>query len=239
MNEPTMLRDGTVTYDRRLDALPQFDARNENFSIRALLATGAKPRSYTWSCKPWLDQGPDGACVGFSMAHELAARPAVIPNMDYSFAKERIYWEAQRIDEWEGGSYPGAVPRYEGTSVLAGAKVLMKLGYLKEYRWAFDLNDLVLAIGYKGPAILGVDWYEGFMHPAADGELKMTGSIVGRHAILANKVDVKRRRMGLHQSWGQPEVWAKAWMSFDTVSSLLGAQWGEACIPVMRSTKAA
>lgn len=197
------LRDGSQVQDGRLARLKHFDERSRNYPVRAALEPGAKPRSYTWSCSKWLDQGQDGACVGFSMTHELIARPAVVTKgMTPTFAKEKVYWEAQKIDPWQGGSYPGASPFYEGTSVLAGIQVLQKLGYITEYRWAFGLDDLVLAVGHCGPAVLGIPWYDGMFNMAPCGYVHVTGQVAGGHAILCNGVNVKNKTFNLHNSWG-------------------------------------
>jgi hypothetical protein len=217
-----------------LGRLPQFDERSRSFPIRTLVATYA-PRSYTWSCGAVLDQGAEGSCVGHAWAHELIARPLVMASITQLFAVS-VYHEAQRIDEWPGGSYLGASPRYEGTSVLAGAKVIQREGYIAEYRWAFGLDDRVLALGYKGPAVLGIDWHESMFDPDASGLLHVTGSAVGGHAILANGVSIAKRLVRLHNSWG-PD-WGlngEAFISFDDLRALLG-RGGEACIPIGRSS---
>jgi len=228
------LRDGSEVQDTRLARLVQFDERSRNHPIMAAVGTKKKPRSYSWSCAQHLDQGSEGACVGFSMTHELIARPAEVQHLSAPFAREQVYWEAQRIDEWEGGSYPGASPTYEGTSVLAGIKVLQKMGYIEGYKWAFGLNDLVMAVGYCGPAVLGVPWYEGMFDPWACGHLHVQGELMGGHAILCNGVNVKDRTFTLHNSWGA--AWGNggdAKVSWDEMDRLLHEQ-GEAVIPMGR-----
>jgi len=181
-----------------------------------------RPRSYTWRCNEHFDQGQEGACVGFAMTHELVARPVEIKHLSSEFAIQKIYWEAQRIDPWEGGSYPGAKPRYEGTSVLAGVKLLKKLGYIEEYRWAFGLNDLILAVGYCGPAVLGLPWYEGMFKPYPCKHLHVEGEMVGGHAILCKAVDVKDQTFVLHNSWGDEwGVKGDALISWEELDRLL------------------
>lgn len=234
MDTPMKLKDNTETTDMRLDRCVQFDARSRNFPMRAL--TEGKPlKSYTWRCYPRLDQGPDGACVGFAVSHELSARASEVKGLDAMFAKQKIYWEAQKIDPWAGGSYPGASPFYEGTSVLAGVKVAHKLGYMKAYRWAFGLEDLLLGIGYNGPAVMGINWYTGMFYPDNNGQIKVEGSIAGGHAILANKVDVKNKRVWLHNSWGPNwGINGCAWLTFDDMERLL-YEYGEACFFLNRT----
>lgn len=193
-----------------------------------------RKRSYTWACPTVLDQGPEGSCVGHAWAHELLARPSPVPGIDHRFARERIYWEAQRIDPWEGGAYPGAAQAYEGTAVLAGAQVVKALGAMAEYRWGFGLEEVLSGVGYTGPCVLGLDWYEGMMDVDSVGYIHPSGGVLGGHAILCRGVNLKDRRVLLHQSWGS--WWGRngtCFLSFDDLGMLL-SQGGEACFPVGR-----
>lgn len=231
------LRDGSKNKDPRLTRIVKFDEKSRLYPVLTTDVLGQAPRSYTWKCDQWLDQGQEGACVGFAVTHELIAKPSVVTGLDAKFAIERIYWEAQKSDEWPGGSYPGAKPAYEGTSVLDGIKAAQKLGYIKEYRWAFGLNDLVLAVGHVGPAVLGINWYDGMFDVQQCGYLHVSGKVAGGHAILCNGVDVKRKTFNLHNSWGPGwGVGGDATISWDDMERLLKED-GEACIPTVRSSK--
>jgi hypothetical protein len=80
-----------------------------------------KPEADSWY--PFYDQGSEGACVGFSVSRLMS-----------QFNRRRydarwLYHEAQRIDPWEGGAYPGAVPFYEGSAVRSGFDVLRLQGH--------------------------------------------------------------------------------------------------------------
>lgn len=230
-----MLKDGSEVADRRFDRIAQFDERSRNYPVMASLDLGLKPRSFTWRCDQHLNQGSDGACVGFSLTHELMARPVCIPDLTDTFAKEKVYWGAQKIDKWDGGSYPGASPSYEGTSVLAGIKMLKSLGYVKEYRWAFGLQDLIMAVGHKGPAVLGINWYEGMFNMLPCGHVHITGKVAGGHAILCNGVSITKRTFTLHNSWG--DGWGSggdALISWDEMDQILHEK-GEAVIPTVRA----
>lgn len=236
--------------DRVLDRLPSFDPRSRSFNVREVLDI-PYARSYTWGCGVNLDQGPDGACVGFAWAQEAAAKPVPI-GTDYSTAMA-LYKAAQKIDEWPGEGY-------SGTSVLAGAKVAQQYGWLVEYRWAFTAPDRLSAISRKGPAVLGVNWYDGLFYPDAEGNVLVTGQVAGGHAILARAVrlvwqpgtlsaqkrskdwytflDRKASKVLLHNSWGPG--WGgtdkgpgTAWISVEDFDRLMGEQ-GECCIPVIR-----
>lgn len=219
--------DGSVVRDIKLDRIRRFDDRSRNYPIRQMVGH-KKPRSYTWRCYETLDQGNDGACVGFGVTHELIARPAEVQGLNRKYAKEQIYWEAQKIDPWEGGSYPGARPFYEGSSVLAGVKVAKKLGWIEEYRWAFGLEDLMLGVGYNGPALIGVSWYANMMKPDSNNFIHPTGMDYGGHCLLVNAINVKKGYFTLHNSWGSS--WGdngEAYITFRDMGILLD-NYGEA-----------
>lgn len=230
-----VLRNGQKVSDRRLARIQQFDERSRQFRI-VTTASSSTPRSYTWSCPTHLDQGQLGSCTGNGWTHELMAKPSSVKGLDEKFAVEKIYYEAQKIDEFPGGSYPGAVPYSEGSSVLAAAKIVHKLGYVKEYRWAFGLQDLILAVGHLGPAVLGIDWYDGMFDPDANGFIHVTGQVAGGHCLIAKGVNITGKYFLLHNSWGN--AWGPlkgdAKISFDDMDKLLRSG-GEACIPTVRS----
>lgn len=233
------LRDGTSVEDPRLGRLIDFDERSRAFNARTLLGDTTQPRSYTWACKANLDQGREGACVGFAWAHEHVARPYERLG-DAAMARE-IYFAAQRIDEWAGGAYPGATPFYEGTSVLAGAKVSKERGHISEYRWAFNLNDALTVVSRHGPAVLGTWWWTGMFRPDDKGFIRPTGSREGGHAILVRGVNVKAKTVLLHNSWGTGWGPGTKWgpgtalMTWDDFGTVLYDQ-GELCVPVVRGT---
>jgi hypothetical protein len=214
--------------DPRLDRLEEFDERSRSYAARDLLGT-AQPRSYTWPCDTVLDQGREGACVGFSIAHELRAAPVKVAGIDDAFA-QRLYKRAQVLDQWPGEDY-------SGTSVLAGMKAVQELGHISEYRWCFGVDDLALAVSRMGPAVLGVAWHESMYRPTVRGGrawITRSGPVVGGHAIMCRGFNVKARAFALHNSWGRD--WGRdgvAWISWDDMTALL-ADRGEAVIPVVR-----
>lgn len=208
-----------------LDRLIEFDERSRNYPIRTLVAD--KPRrSYTWQVGVSLDQGNEGACVGFGWAHELAARPKVHPLMTNESAR-MLYHEAQQLDAWPGDSY-------EGTSVIAGAKAVMSHGWLHEYRWAFSENDLALAVGYRGPVVLGVNWYSGMDDLQADSAGRLwapvTGFVRGGHCFITHGYSVPLNAYKCWNSWGAP---SEFYITASDMARLLADQ-GEACVPTKR-----
>lgn len=226
------LRDGSEARDRRLARLRQFDPRSREHKIADIVGRKS-PRSYLWQCAKHLDQGEEGACVGFASTHALLALKPSLPGLNARFAVRRVYWEAQKADSWPGGSYPEATPKYEGTSVLWAMKLLRQSGYLASYRWAFGLQDLILAVSWAGPAVLGLWWYEGMADPCSCGYLHPTGKRTGGHAILCKGVDVDRGHFVVHNSWGRS--WGRggdALISFSDMNWLLKNE-GEAVVPTV------
>ncbi len=229
------MKDGSVVEDPRLGRLPEFDERSKNFPIRKILKEEGikKPRSYTWRCDLHLDQGAMGSCVGHYIAHELTARPMVVQT-DSAWALG-FYYLAQELDQWPGGEYPGAKPRYAGSSMLGGCKAMQKRGYCTEYRHAFDFNDALLTVGYLGPVGLGINWKEGMFYPDEKGVIRNEGRVMGGHAILWKGVNVKTKMARLHNSWG--EAWGTGgdcFISFEDLEGLLKEQ-GECVIPMGRA----
>jgi len=183
-------------------------------------------------------------CVGFGWVGEAIASPVRVRFPLVRAARGRswptdpqalapvVYQEAQRVDEWAGEAY-------EGTSVLAGAKVMQGLGVLREYRWCFGVDDVALAV-QKGPVVLGIPWYEA-MYEAPDGLVTVGGQLVGGHCILVTGYDPVVPRLGgqpgfvWRNSWGaEYGNGGSAWISRDDLAGLL-RQDGEACAPSVRS----
>lgn len=238
------MRYGIASEDPRLDRLVRFDERSRAFPVRAL----ARPlplRSRTWRILAdfVLDQGAEGACVGFAVTHKLLALPFEQrfgrEEATTRFARETIYWRAQQLDPWPGGAYPGASPFYEGTSVLAGVQAARELGHFPVFRWAFGLEELVEGLVHVGPALLGLAWYEDCYTPDEDGVIRPTGRMVGGHAILARAarlrwkdgeptgrfedLDLGRSQLVLRNSWGTAGGWNVLWG--DCLVSLSDMDW--------------
>jgi len=223
------LKDKRTTSDLRLDRIEQFDERSREYPIyTAPQRLQATARTHGWKCYPRLDQGREGSCVGHAVAHCLTSDPLLSKGIDHSYAREKIYWEAQKIDPWAGGAYPGAEPFYEGTSILAGVKAAKNLGMLDTYEWAFGLDDLKLGVGYKGPAVLGIRWYQGMFNTDLQGYIRPTGSVMGGHAIACVGVDTVRNRFELHNSWGPRwGMTGRCYVTFEDMARLLSEN-GEA-----------
>lgn len=224
-----------------LDWVPRHDPRSLQFPARTLFRY-TSPQNITWRTpKVPLDQGREGACVGFGWTHEALTTPVVVdfarlaaegPEDPTEFALY-VYRQAQKIDEWAGESY-------DGTSVLAGAKIMKAMGLTLEYRWNFDIDDVALSVTNLGPVVLGIPWYDSMYYPI-NGVVKVGGTVVGGHCILVvayrkpGVIFAGEAAFGLFNSWGP--TWGKngfAWISASDLSRLL-RQDGEACVPTRRS----
>ncbi len=233
------LKGGYTTADRRLDRVQQFDERSRSFPISEVVP--AALRSISWPCRPRLDQGREGACVSFAWSHELAAYPIQVRGINDAFAFAH-YPIIQRADEW-----PGEEPDYSGTSVLAGAKVMQREGYISEYRWAFTIDEVLRAISHAGPVVIGIPWKDTMFNPRPDGLLDCSGKVIGGHAILARGLRLRSRLTGvtepvirLRNSWGAD--WSTAggdcFVRVSDLANLLQDD-GDCCVPLGRKLPSA
>jgi hypothetical protein len=189
---------------RKFDWVSHHDDRSRAFAIREEIGD-APLRTTTWKPGPILDQGNVGACTGFGWTGEalaspvrvnlnqVSALPQPIPS-PYEFAMS-VYHRAQQLDEWPGEDY-------EGSSVNAAAKAMQELNLIKEWQWCFGVNDVALAISWRGPVVLGIPWLSGMFNVNSYGYIEATGDEVGGHCILANAYYVAEDAFGLVQSWG-------------------------------------
>lgn len=220
------LRGNAYTKDRRLDRVEQFDERSHNFPIKPLLSSlPKKRRGYHWGYYPQLDQGREGACTGFSRAMEAAARPGVVSGITDAMARS-VYYRARQLDPWAGEDY-------EGSSVLAAMKASTELGWYglePEYRWAFNEDEMAMAVAYRGPVVVGTAWYEGMYNADKDGYLRPTGQVMGGHAYLVPKYSTKKDGYWIPNSWGGS---GQGWIHREDMVTLLRDN-GECCINTTR-----
>lgn len=211
---------------------PAEDERDADYPLSAVTAAVRPSREereyrYWWNNAWWGNQGRHPHCVSYAWLHAIEDGPVTwpdrTPDADPTEDPANVYHRAQEIDEWSGAAY-------DGTSVRAGAKVLAERGLITEYRWAWDLDDLVAALLYVGPVVLGTWWTTGMFYPDDDGFVEPTGALAGGHAYVATGANTRERKIRFKNSWGRG--WGQRgrfWMRFGAVSELLAAS-GEACV---------
>lgn len=215
-------------YDPGLGRLAAADSRDMSYRLRSIMpednAPLAESRYYNIHRNAPLNQGGTSSCVGHALHHFLMAAPLVTrdgPDPLY------IYRQAQKVDEWEGEE-----PLYLGTSVRAGLKVLQDMGYIQEYRWTWNAEEVRRwVLGGHGTVVLGTNWYSAMLTPDRRGFIKPEGRCLGGHAYL---VIGARESHGVRllNSWGAS--WAsrgRAWLSWEHLDQLLKEN-GEAVAPI-------
>jgi hypothetical protein len=214
--------------DRKFDWRPRYDTRSLNFLIQDNFGTGTPPKSKIrrqWGV--YLDQGVEGACTGFGTAKALLQTPRRRKDVTNDFART-IYTVARREDEWPGENY-------DGSSVLGAMRAAQSMGFIKEYYWARTLKEIQHAVGSeRGSIVFGCNWYEDMANVDNKGFLRVSGQIVGGHAICIGGIDLERKAFVMNNSWGK--YWGgngappgSAFIRFEDVDRLLHEQ-GEAAL---------
>lgn len=215
----TTLRDGSIA-KVGLNTLLEFDPASKEFPIST--STQKRPFTKIWGTTEPLLQGSLGACALFSICNELRADPVMYPDTVINHDEAvRLYFQAQRNDQYPGGEYPGAKPKMQGTSLLAGCKAAKKSGYIKGYRWAFSMRELKLGISYSGPAVIATAWTKK-MVPDATGLISSSGGkIGGYHAYVIYGVDVEAKEFYILNSWDNWGINGTARITFKAMRRLM------------------
>lgn len=221
------------------------DERDKQFPMRLMLdplrdqffPRGIPPGNRHYFSGTVLDQGETGTCV----AHGWTAKVHAAPIMQkMSVTPYDFYRRIVAIDEWSDNDFEATAPDSQlqsGTSVRAGAKMLVQLGYAKQYLWAESAEDVrawILA-GFGG-VVMGTWWTNTMMNTDAEGFVSYTGSRVGGHAWYINGWNDKVRHNGVNvpaaraqNSWGM--AWGQKgrfWITRDDLERAISEN-GEAC----------
>ena len=226
---------------RKLDWKSSHDDRSLNYGIRPAIKSSTVPVRKMWDEGVILDQGNEGACVGFGWVGEYLAQP-VAPEPQpgaqaanaYAFS---VYEDAKQVDEIPGEDY-------EGTSVLAGAKVMKSRGFIAGYKWCFGIEDVRDAIIQEGPVVIGIPWKNGMYETGSDGVVKVSGKLVGGHCLVLTGYDpafqIGRRKYEVFRwrnSWGAGYgVNGSGYIKATDLAKLLRGV-GEACVPIGRKSQ--
>lgn len=183
-----------------------------------------------WLSPGVLDQDGTSQCVAYSGIKYLTSYPV---RNNPKERPEDIYRECLLVDEWPGEDWDG------GTSVRALFKVLKRIGYVSEYRWAFDSDTVVDHVLSRGPVVVGTNWTRDmFMPHKRNGYIFYTGTNEGGHAWLIIGANRKRKNpdgttgaVRMVNSWGNR--WGphkgRAWVTIKDLDKLIKDE-GEACV---------
>jgi len=198
------------------------DDRDNKFRLASQQSATELKQKY-WRSTWKGNQLEEPACIGFAWNGWLTNAP-----FKQFLNPLGIYNLAKFFDEWAG-------EEYSGTSVRAGAKVLKILGYIKEYRWGFTIDEVVNALLTTGPVVVGTNWYESMS--GSTGLITIKGKIEGGHAYYLNGVDKRKELIRMQNSWGS--LWGNkgtASITFKDFERLLSED-GEACIGIESQVK--
>jgi hypothetical protein len=188
-----------------------------------------------------LNQGDTGTCVAHGWTSKMHAAPIMqsLPLTPYD-----LYRQFVQADEWNDNDFETTAPDdmlQSGTSVRAGAKVLQTMGYLQNYLWAEDVEDVrAWHLAGFGGTVMGVNWSTDMLDTDTDGFVNYTGTVEGGHCVTTTgwSDTVKKAGRRVHavraqQSWPLPwghKGTGRFWISEDDLGKLLADQ-GEACAP--------
>lgn len=220
----------TKTTNYGLGRIEKYDPRDANYPLSAWLPEETFiDEKYWWNGGWWGNQGRTSECVIYSWSHWIEDGPVVQDELRQNekplFNVNIFYHKCQLNDNISGTNY-------NGTTVRAAAKILQKLGVIKEYRWTTSVEEMAKCLLTIGPMVVGTRWYFDMFKPDHKGVIKPTGAPAGGHAYLINGVDYKNKLFRIKNSWGRE--WGKdgqAFISFNDFQKLLN-KGGEACMAV-------
>jgi hypothetical protein len=170
-----------VIYVGALGHIPHKDFRDAQFLIGEILSREVivTPTNMIWDRGLSLDQGSEGACVGYGWSDWHNCKPKGYMNQvddDYAYG---WYKRAQELDPWYGTDY-------EGTTVRAGAKVAFERGLLDTYVWASNFDELDTWLLTQGPLVVASNWYNSMDHLTSDNftPVKLDSGVRGGHCYL-------------------------------------------------------
>lgn len=187
------------------------DPDNRAYPVRGVLfAEDAPLRSKTWWRRGIFDQGHTSSCTAQAAAGVLKTSPfrivldrANLTSYDEDSERIGLYYEAQLNDPW-----PGEEPSYYGSSTDAPFKVFRNRGQIREWRWAFGVDDVLRTLAHHGPVAIGINWKDDMFDTDSRGFINYTGEIRGGHAVqllglrIPTSGDVEKGYVVGINSWG-------------------------------------
>lgn len=216
--------------DPRLGRHFSWDTRNSDYLFHGTPTyTSVKHQSYI----AVLDQGNLGSCTGNAAVGALGRAQLFL---SLSVAQQgtlgeplavQVYSDATVIDPFDG-TYP---PDDTGSNGASVAKVCQTRKLITSYLHATTFTDTLAALE-KQPIITGVNWYNNFFYPDANGLITISKNdyVAGGHEFVLDEINAEKQLIGFTNSWS-PDwgIDGRAFMSFATYQRLLNEQ-GDATI---------
>jgi Papain family cysteine protease len=174
--------DEHIVDGKRLGRHIEHDPRSKDFAYDKIVKPEALAAVEHKRHGSIFNQGQLGSCTGNAACGAKNTEPLYHSGSTHLIAEAGavdIYSLATRLDGLSDGYYP---PTDTGSSGLAVSKAMKQEGMIGSYQHAFDM-DAALSALQAGPVITGVDWYEGFDNPDANGLVEISGQIRGGHEI--------------------------------------------------------
>lgn len=234
-----------LTIPRNFGRLEAPDVRDQQFLMRRQLdplreqffPRGLPAGSRHYRTGQILDQGRSGTCVAHGWTAKVHAAP-IMRRM--SLTPFDFYRRIVAADEFPSNDFEATAADDQlqsGTTVRAGAKALVALGYAASYLWAESAEDVRswMLAGFGG-VVIGIVWTSGMRETDGDGFITVTGASEGGHCVYLNGWNDKVKKGGTTvraargmNSWGT--AWGQAGRFWMTEADLDAAirNHGEAC----------
>lgn len=178
-----------------------------------------------------LDQGSIGSCTANALAGDVNTQPNYKAGAPVRNETDAVTLYGRETAD-EGQPYP---PNDPGGSGLAVCKAAVELGgWISSYKHAFGVQHALEAL-VNGPVITGVNWYDSFDTPDANGlvEIKKGAQVRGGHEFVVVQIIAEHELVGADNSWGLGYgIGGRFYFSFQTWDQLLQEQ-GDVTVPVV------
>ena len=168
-------------------------------------ATAVGPVFHNTNLATCLNQGPLGSCTGNATAHCASSQPYTFKCTEDDAVK--IYELATQDDDIPG-TYP---PDDTGSTGFYAMEAAETLKYFSSYAMCVGLTAVLQQLQTRA-GITGIDWYEGFDSPDANGVIVPTGRIRGGHELClagielaylpSGAIDTDNSYVVIQNSWG-------------------------------------
>lgn len=191
------------------------DERNLDY----LIATAVAPQPEVkrrWSEGPQLDQGREGACIGFGFTADILAAPAAQRDISSDLAHRyaRHHWMRA---QWLSTGRP--VDPDRGATMNNGATVAKQYGLIDGYLWAQNIEDVRNAVIAEGPVVMATKMFDGVATPTWQGVIQPNRSnkeYTSSHCMCITGYDPARKakvrgRTGTYRMFFIRNSWGKGW----------------------------